>query len=135
MAPMIIDEEVLYEGGTMVSETDLSGKITYCNRKFAEMAGYTPSELIGRSHNILRHPDMPKAVFKEMWETIQAGEAWKGYIKNLRKDGTYYWAVVYISQTHDEQGYPTGYISMREVPGPNTLKDIKERYTHMRDAE
>jgi aerotaxis receptor len=130
-----IDVEIPYEGGTLVSETDLTGKITYCNRRFAEMAGYERSALIGRSHNFLRHPDMPKAVFKEMWQTIEFGEAWKGYIKNRRKDGTHYWAVVFISPTHDDTGNKKGYIAVREVPGPQTLEEIKTRYARMRDAE
>lgn len=131
----IIDVEVPYEGGTMVSETDLKGKITYCNRKFAEMTGYERSALIGQSHNILRHPDMPKTVFKEMWETIESGEAWKGYIKNRRNDNSYYWAVVFISPTHDEAGNRKGYIAVREVPGLQTLEEIKSKYAQLRDAE
>lgn len=135
MAQLVLDEEVPFTGGTMVSETDLGGSITYCNRLFVEMSGYEKSELMGNSHNVLRHPDMPKAIFKEMWATIQTGEPWKGYIKNLRKDGAYYWAIVYISQTHDESGYPKGYISMREVPGPQTLEKTKEDYKQMLEEE
>lgn len=129
------DDEVLLDESTMISETDLMGKIVFCNRKFADMNGYDKKELLGRSHNFLRHPDMPKAVFTEMWETIKSGETWKGYIKNLRRDGKHYWAVVIISPTYDDAGKPTGYIAVREAPGPRSLEDIKERYAEMRAAE
>ncbi len=133
--PLPIDHEVPYESGTMISETDLEGTIIYCNRKFARMNGYDPHELIGVTHNILRHPDMPEAVFRDLWSTIQRGERWKGYIKNLRKDGSYYWCVVYISPTLDDEEAIKGYIAIREAPGPQTLPDIKARYEKLRDSE
>ena len=131
----LAEDEVLLDETTMISETDLSGKITFCNRKFADMNGYDKKELIGKSHNFLRHPDMPKSVFAKMWETIQSGETWKGYIKNRRRDGKHYWAVVVISPTHDDNGDPKGYIAVREAPGPQTLEQIKEEYARLRAAE
>ena len=89
--PDPLDEEFKFSEDSIVSSTDLKGIITYANRKFCEIAGYTKSELTGKNHNIVRHPDMPKAAFKELWDTIQVGKEWTGVVKNLRKDGKYYW--------------------------------------------
>jgi aerotaxis receptor len=87
-----VDEEVPYpDGRLIVSRTDLDGIITHANRSFIEMSGYSEEELIGAPHSILRHPDMPKAAFQDLWDTVQSGKIWQGYVKNLRKDGCYYW--------------------------------------------
>src|SRR3989338_395313 len=85
--PIPIDEEYLFDGRAIVSETDLHGVITFANRKFCEISGYSVDELIGQPHNIIRHPDMPKAAFALMWKTVQSGTLWHGLVKNLRKDG------------------------------------------------
>lgn len=90
-----IDDEYTFNGGVIISETDLKGIITYYNRKFCEISGYTKSELNGKNHNIVRHPDMPKSAFADMWSMIQLGKSWTGMIKNLRKDGRYYWVYTY----------------------------------------
>ena len=92
-----IDEEYTVDRGIIVSETDLKGIITYSNRKFCEISGYSKSELYGKNHNIVRHPDMPKSAFADMWKAIQDGKSWAGMVKNLRKDGKYYWVYTYIS--------------------------------------
>ena len=84
--PDPVDSGVPFDGGVMITETDKAGIITYANRKFREMTGYTKEELIGSPHNINRHPDMPKAGFQGMWDTIKSGEYWEGYVKNMRKD-------------------------------------------------
>jgi len=133
--PVPTEEELFYDGATMITETDRKGIITYVNRKFVTMSGYAKNELIGQSHNIMRHPDMPKIVFKEMWENLKNAEPWKGYIKNLRKDGSFYWVVVFITPKHDDQGNLTGYIAARELPGPQTLEDIKKAYRQYRTEE
>ena len=80
--PVPTDEEVLFDGGIMITETDLRGRITYVNRKFIQMSAYEKDELIGKPHSIMRHPDMPKCCFRDMWETMKRGEIWKGYVKN-----------------------------------------------------
>lgn len=133
--PVPTNNEILYDGKTMITETDKEGIITFANRKFVEMSGYDKRDLIGRSHNIMRHPDMPKSIFKEMWEQIKQGEPWKGYIKNLRKDGSHYWAVVFITPKHDPLGNLTGFIAAREIPGPVTLENVKEKYAQYKAAE
>jgi len=127
--------DILFDGSVMISETDLSGRIIFCNRKFAQMHGYDKEELLGKSHNFLRHPEMPQAIFTKMWETIQNGDTWKGYVKNLCKDGGSYWAIVIITPTHHDDGTPKGYIAVREAPGPQTLEQVKQEYASMLEAE
>ena len=84
-------EIILNEFDFLVSETDSVGVITYSNRNFENISGYSLPELRGQNHNIVRHPDMPSYVFQNLWETIQSGRVWTGYIKNTTKDGSYYW--------------------------------------------
>jgi PAS domain S-box-containing protein len=133
--PDPIDEEVLFDGRSLISETDLKGIITFVNRKFIEMTGYSKEEAIGQPHNILRHPDMPKAAFAQMWKVIQEGKIWDGYVKNLRKDGRYYWVIVHIVPKRDEEGRIVGYIASRKVPDRSQLKSVEAQYATMRAAE
>jgi len=133
--PVPNTNEIVYDGTTMITETNVKGTITYVNRKFIQMSGYAKEELIGQSHNIMRHPDMPKAVFKEMWESLKSAEPWKGYIKNMRKDGSYYWVVVFITPKHDEHGNLNGFIAARETPGAQTLESIKKSYEKLKSQE
>jgi len=81
----------------IISRTDLKGNITYANETFCEISGYEADELIGKPHNIVRHPDMPSAIFSELWEALYNGEQWRGVIKNLRKDRGYYWVEAIVS--------------------------------------
>ncbi len=97
----------------LVSMTDKKGIITFVNDKFCEVAQYTRKELIGQNHNIVRHPDMPKSVFKEVWATIGKGEIFNGTIKNRCKDGSHYWVDAYITPILDEKGKPESYIGIR----------------------
>jgi len=121
--PNPIDEEYTFEEGLIVSSTDLKGIITYANRKFCEIAGYTKEELKGKNQNIVRHPDMPKAAFKELWNTIQAGKEWTGIVKNLRKDGRYYWVYSHITPIKTD-GEISGYTAARRP----ALATEKEEY-------
>ena len=102
--PDPIDEEYTFEKGLIVSSTDLKGIITYANRKFCEISGYTKGELQGKNHNIVRHPDMPKAAFKGLWETIKGGNYWEGFVKNMTNEGKYYLVVVWIKPKVDDDG-------------------------------
>lgn len=133
--PAPIDEEILFDGRSLISETDTKGIITFINRKFTEMTLYTKEEAIGQPHNILRHPDMPKAAFEEMWKIIQTGKTWEGYVKNLRKDGKYYWVVVNIVAKRDESGEIIGYIASRKKPDRIRLQTIINQYKTMIDEE
>ena len=133
--PTPIDEEVLFDGRSLISETDTKGIITFVNRKFTEMTLYTKEEAVGQPHSILRHPDMPKVAFKEMWDVIQAGKTWEGYVKNLRKDGRYYWVVVSIIPKVDEKGTIIGYIASRKMPDSNYLQNVIAQYKAMISEE
>lgn len=131
----IIDEEHLFEGRVIISETDTKGIITFANRKFCEIAGYSPDELIGQPHNIIRHPDMPKEAFAKMWETIQSGQIWHGVVKNLRKDRRYYWVETEIAPVKDDAGNITGYIAARKPAGRKDIKEVAALYKTMKKNE
>lgn len=133
--PVPTDVEVKFEGGNMITETDLRGRITYVNRLFMQMTGYSKEELIGKPHSIIRHPDMPKCCFRTMWESVMKGETWEGYVKNLRKDGAYYWVDVIVTPKYDENGVHCGYIAVRKPPGELTLEEMKAKYARMLESE
>jgi PAS domain S-box-containing protein len=130
-----IDEEYKFEGRAIVSETDLKGVITYANRKFCEISGYTKEELIGQPHNIIRHPDMPKKAFETMWQTIKQGSVWNGLVKNLRKDGLYYWVETTITPLTDETGAIIKYAAARKPASEAAIQEAEALYEKMRDAE
>ena len=133
--PDPVDEEVPFDGGVMITETDTAGIITYANRKFRDMTGYSKEELIGSPHNISRHPDMPKAAFKQMWETIKDGNYWEGYVKNMRADGKYYLVIVWIKPKLDEEGKIVGYIAGRKIPDPDSMQAALKQYRSMKAQE
>lgn len=133
--PEPVDEEVIFDGRSLISETDTKGVITFVNRKFVEMTGYTKQEAVGQPHSILRHPDMPKAAFEGMWKIIREGKVWDGYVKNLRKDGKYYWVDVHIVPKKDENGTIIGYIASRKVTDPKRLETTVIQYKKLLDKE
>ncbi|QOY54141.1 PAS domain-containing protein [Candidatus Sulfurimonas marisnigri] len=96
----------------IISRTDLNGNITYVNDVFCKISGYKPEELLGKQHNIVRHPDMPSVVFKDLWETIKSKKQWTGVVKNMRKDGGYYWVQAIVSGVYNE-GVLVEYKSLR----------------------
>jgi len=130
-----IDEEYVYEGSVIISQTDLSGKITYANKMFCEISGYKNEELIGQPHNIIRHPDMPKEVFAKMWQTIESGQVWNGLVKNLRKDGLYYWVDTEILPIRNDNDEVTGYIAARKPASRKNILEVEEKYIKMLEAE
>jgi len=133
--PEPLDQEIFFDGRSLISETDLKGNITYVNRKFVEMSGYSKSEAIGHPHNILRHPDMPRAAFAQMWKTIQSGQIWEGYVKNLCKDGKFYWVIVNIVPKLGENGEIVGYIASRKVPKRHDIASVERDYQEMLKSE
>ena len=133
--PEAIDKEHLFEGRAIISETDTKGVITFANRKFCEIAGYTPAELKGQPHNIIRHPDMPKAAFAQMWETIKGGQSWHGLVKNLRKDGLYYWVDTEITPVRNADDEITGYIAARKPASRKNIDEISLTYKTMLEKE
>jgi len=123
-----VDEEVVFDGGVMITETDTKGIITYANKKFREMTGFSRKELIGAPHSINRHPDMPKGAFRGMWRIISQKKHWRGYVKNMRKDGKYYWVLVYIQPKLDENGKIIGYIAGRKIAYKKSIEEAKKLY-------
>ena len=97
----------------IASRTDLKGKITYVSKAYEIISGYTEEELLGKPHNIVRHPDMPASAFKNMWDTIQAGKLWIGEVKNLKKDGNFYWVEAHIAPYYNGNGEHIGYSAIR----------------------
>ena len=95
-------ETIVPKGELIVSRTNLKGVITYANETFAQISGYETDELIGKPHNIVRHPDMPKSIFKELWETLKKDGLWSGVVKNLRKDEGFYWVYGEISEVYKD---------------------------------
>ncbi len=128
-------EIVMNENDFIVSKTDTKGIITYCNRIFMDMAGYEEHDLLGKNHNIIRHPDMPQVAFKLVWDTIQSGKEFFAFVKNLRKDGSFYWVFTHISADHDSAGNIIGYTSVRRAPTRSAIDAIIPLYEQMVKAE
>ncbi|MBL0124641.1 MAG: PAS domain-containing protein [Betaproteobacteria bacterium] len=115
--PVTQTEIQLGDDTLIVSITDLKGRITYVNKDFLEISGFTESELMGSAHNIVRHPDMPPEAFQDLWDTLKAGRPWKGYVKNRCKNGDYYWVEAHATPMWDDNKV-TGYLSARrKAPG------------------
>lgn len=128
---LVSEIEIPYpEGRLIVSRTDRQGVITQTNAAFVEMSGYTESELVGQPHSILRHPDMPAAAFKDLWDTVGKGKKWHGYVKNLRKDGAFYWVyATVIPNVRD--GEVVGYTSVRRKPSRKKVDESAKLYATM----
>ena len=119
----------------IVSKTDLKGRITYVNKIFIEMGEYSEEELLGKPHSIIRHPDMPKAVFKLLWEMVQAGDEIFAYVVNKTKNGNDYWVYANVTPSKDANGRTIGYYSVRRKPNAAALNIIKPLYSQMVNAE
>ncbi len=115
------------DGKLIVSTTDTTGIITHVNRSFIEMSGYTEEELINAPHSILRHPDMPPAAFKDLWDTVMKGNKWQGFVKNLRKDGGYYWVKATVIP-NIRNGEVQGYTSVRRKPSRTKIDECIQLY-------
>lgn len=122
------------EGKLIVSRTDTQGIITQCNQAFIEMSGYEESELIGQPHCLLRHPDMPKAAYADLWATVNAGRKWDGYVKNLRKDGGHYW-VHAVVVPNVRNGQIVGFTSVRRKPSRRKVDESTALYADMKAME
>lgn len=134
IAPTTVERK-LREDDFIVSKTDLKGHITYGNRIFIEISGFTETELLGTQHNIIRHPDMPRAVFQSMWDTIQAGRECFAYVKNLAKDGSYYWVFANVTPSYSHDGRIIGYFSVRRKPKDEGVRYFTDLYRAMLAAE
>lgn len=130
-------EEICFDENLfIVSKTDLKGKITYGNDLFIEISGYSEKELIGAPHSILRHADMPRAVFKLLWDRIQSGNEVFAYVKNRAKSGKFYWVHAYVTPIVDSRkNQIIGYHSVRRSPSKKGVEIVEPLYRKMLDAE
>lgn len=123
------DDEVI------VSKTDTRGFITYANDVFLRVAAYREEEVLGRPHSIIRHPDMPRTVFKLLWDTISAGEEIFAYVDNLAGDGAHYWVLAHVTPSFDERGRIAGYHSNRRCPSRAAVRAVSPLYRQLLAAE
>lgn len=119
----------------IVSKTDLKGRITYVNKIFMEMGEYTEAELLGKPHSIIRHPDMPKSVFKLLWDMVKNKDEIFAFVINKTKNGNDYWVYANVTPSLDENGKVIGYYSVRRRPNPAALEIIKPLYAQMLKSE
>ncbi|MGB5868191.1 MAG: PAS domain-containing protein [Arcobacteraceae bacterium] len=130
-----MNKEILLDKSTMiVSQTDLKGNILYANNDFCKIANYTKDELIGQPHNLLRHPDMPKAAFQDLWETLQRGDVWNGIVKNKTKDGDFYWVNATAYPVTKNDGTKT-LISVRTKPTQEEVSSAILLYKELKEKE
>lgn len=125
--PITDVETIVRDDQYLISKTDMKGRIIYANPAFVEVSGFTREELIGKPHNLIRHPDMPAAAFADLWETLKAGKPWLGIVKNRRKDGGYYW-VLANAYPVIENGQVTCYASVRVRPSPEQVQTAETFY-------
>jgi PAS domain S-box-containing protein len=131
----ITDHEVLVpENETIVSRTDNGGRITFVNRTFCDVSGFSEEELIGKPHNIVRHPHMPKEGFANLWATIKSGQPWDGLVKNRTKSGDFYWVRSNVTPVV-EDGTIVGYISIREHPSREEIACAEAAYARIRSGQ
>ncbi len=128
----VVDSEYPFPGGeTLVSTTDLKGRILYCNPAFIAVSGSAREELMGQPHNLLRHPAVPEEAFRDLWETIQGGQPWSAPVKNRRKDGRYYWVMANVTPIVQD-GRPVGYLSVRTEPPRDAVQAAESLFATMR---
>jgi PAS domain S-box-containing protein len=124
-------EKVMRESDFIVSKTDLKGRIIYGNRIFIEFSGFSESELLGAPHNLIRHPDMPRGVFKFLWDTLEQKKECFAYVKNMAKDGSFYWVFANVTPDFDSNGQVNGYLSVRRAPKRSAVDVLAGVYKMM----
>lgn len=130
-----LKERVMRDDDFIVSKADLKGRITYSNQVFAEFSGFDEREYMGKQHNLVRHPDMPRCIFKMLWQHIENGEEIFAYVKNICKDGSFYWVLANVTPSRDVQGQIVGYYSVRRKPNPRALEVIAPLYRELLQIE
>lgn len=130
-----LQERQFPENEIIISKTDLKGKILYGNRIFIELSGYTEKELLGKPHNIVRHPDMPKVIFKFLWDSVKNGKEIIAYVKNLSKDGSFYWVKAFVTPSFNGKGEIVGYHSVRLKPTETAKESVSALYKELLEVE
>lgn len=119
----------------IVSKTDVQGRITYANDVFIRVSGYEEHELLGHPHAVIRHPDMPRAIFKLLWDTVESGHELFAYVNNLSRNGDHYWVLAHVTPSFNRDGRIVGYHSNRRVPASSAVQKIIPLYDALRAAE
>ncbi|MBL4900394.1 MAG: PAS domain-containing protein [Colwellia sp.] len=130
-----LKENLLKYDDLIVTKTDLKGNITYCNECFLNISALEEKEALNQPHSIIRHPDMPKAVFQLLWNTLKQGDEFFGIVKNLSTDGNHYWVFANITPSFDESGKTIGYFSVRRKANSALVKIMSNLYKKMLQAE
>lgn len=125
----------LSENTLITSKTDLAGKIVYCNKDFVRYSGFKEEEVFGKPHSVVRHSDMPRLVFRTLWEYVKSGKEVFAFVKNATNDGRHYWVFANITPSFDLQKNIVGYYSVRRKPNPRAIEKISSVYDLMRSAE
>jgi PAS domain S-box-containing protein len=134
--PIVLDEEIKFSKKKfIVSKTDLKGKIIFVNKNFCDVSGYTEDELIGAPHNIVRHPDVPRAIFYLIWKKLLSGKAISGVIKNLAKSGKYYWVIADLEPKFDRDGNIVSLTAFRRSAPQYVIDTVEELYQTMLTIE
>ena len=128
-------EKLMRAEDFIVSKTDSKGLITYGNKIFLEFSGYPEKEILGAPHNIIRHPDMPRGLFKFIWDELGRQNEVVAYVKNMAADGSYYWVFATMTPSYDNAGRVIGYYSVRRAPGREAINTIGDIYSRMRAEE
>lgn len=128
-------ERFFPEDEIIVSKTDLKGHITYANQTFLKIAGYTEEEVLGKPHNIIRHPDMPRCVFKLLWDMLASRQEIFAYVKNMARNGDYYWVFAHVTPTFDDRSQVIGYHSNRRVPERSQVQLFDGLYRQLLQEE
>lgn len=121
------DGEVLYDDLYLLSETDEKGIVTYASDSFLNVANWKRDDLVGQPHNVVRHPDMPRAAFKSLWDDVQTKGFWTGFVKNARKGGGFYWVYATVLRSTDKNG-KVKYVSIRVKPSREDIKKSEALY-------
>jgi PAS domain S-box-containing protein len=129
------EERFMRENDFIVSKTDLTGRIIYGNEIFIEFSGYEEGELLGIQHNIVRHPDMPRVVFKLLWDYLAEDKEIFAFVKNMAKDGSFYWVFTHVAPIFDKNKKKIGYTSVRRMPNHKAIPIVAGVYKSMLDAE
>ncbi len=132
--PVTTNQVHMKEGTILVSKTDLKGVITYVNQDFIDISGFTNEELLGKSHNVVRHPDMPPEAFQNLWDTIKAGKTWTGMVKNRAKNGDYYWVQANVTPL-TQNGVVREYMSVRSKPSEQQIFEAEQLYSKIRSKQ
>ena len=134
--PAPVDREVvLNENALLISVTDTRGVIEYCNEDFVDASGYEEYELVGAGHNIVRHPDMPRVIFKKMWGRLENNQNMVAVVKNMSKTGRYYWIVTDFVVKEDDRGQVESYKALRKPAPKNAVETVEPLYRKLREIE